>query len=255
MKHLLGLIGISLAVLAAGCIGTEKTGVEKMEETIEQQEFDSNILKFEQRFSKNSNQGDMEADSQVEFIKGKNNSRVLISAPHTTAHVREGKVKPAEIYTGSMAHLLQEYTGAHLIINTYKGEDANYVEGGKYKEKIGEVIEEYDIDLIIDLHGAERERDFNLDIGTADGKTVRNNWVENLKAVFQDNGIEHVYENHTFTANHKGSVTHHTWKHYGTEAMQLEINRRFRDPKNNLEEYYKMLKSLTLFVEKIHEEE
>lgn len=226
-------------------------GTEKLEKMFESEELEHNIFGYEERFSQNSYEGDLDANEQVEFKEGSGDINVLISAPHTTSHMREGAVKSAEIYTGSLALLIHEITGAHIIFNTYEGEDANYVIGGKYKEKIGEIIEEYNIDLVLDLHGAARSRDFELDLGTDYGETVRNDWVQELKSSLSNNGIKKVRENDTFAASEEGSVIHHVWNQYHTEAMQLEIHKNFRNPREDVESYYSLLNSLIFFVENI----
>ncbi|PYZ92609.1 hypothetical protein CR194_13135 [Salipaludibacillus keqinensis] len=265
------VIVLILTVLVAGCWGGEREtiqqnmdhikelelvdynfsemGAGKLEETYKNNELESKIFAYEKRFSQNNYKGAMGVDDQVGFIAGSEEVNVLISAPHTTRHVRDKDLKAAEINTGAMAHLIQEYTGAHLIFNTHKGEDANDVLGGKYKEKIGEIIEEHTIGLVIDLHG--QDRSFDVDIGTDDGDSVREEWVRQLYTILHHHGIEHVYENHTFSASHPVTVTHHTWNEYGIEAMQLEINSDFRDPDNNLKSFYDMLSSLVIFVENV----
>ena len=246
-----------ILILIFGCeSGTEEyvfnvTGDDKLSKLFETDELRTKLFEYEKLFSQNSYKGDLEAENQVEFIKGTGDINILISAPHTTTQIREGKVMTADVYTGSMALLLQEYTGAHLIYSKFEGEDGNYVIGGTYKEKIGEIIKDYEIDLVLDIHGADRTRDFDLDIGTNFGETVRDEWVELLKTILSNNGIENVYTNHTFHASSKGTVTHHTWNHYNTEAIQLEFNRDFRDPVNDIESYNKALKSLILFVENV----
>lgn len=226
-------------------------GTEKLEKMFKSDELVNKIFGYEERFSQNSYAGDMDANEQVEFKEGSGDVNVLISAPHTTSHIRDMEVKYAEIYTGSLALLIQEITGAHIIFNTYEGEDANYVIGGKYKEKIGEIIEEYNIDLVLDLHGAARSRDFELELGTDYGETVRDDWVQQMKSSLSNNGIEEVRENDTFAASGEGSVTHHTWNQYHTEAMQLEIHKNFRNPREDVESYYSLLNSLVFFVENI----
>ncbi|MCE7792380.1 hypothetical protein K8O68_08110 [Salipaludibacillus sp. CUR1] len=226
-------------------------GAEKLKDTYKSSELESKIFSYEKSFSQNDYKGAVGADNQVAFIEGSGEVNVLISAPHTTRHVRESEVKPAEIYTGALTYLIQEYTGAHIIFNTHKGEDANYILGGEYKEKIGEIIEEHEIDLVIDLHGSSQDRPFDVDIGTDGGDTVREEWLQQLYTILNHHGIERVYENHTFSANHPGTVTHHTWNEYGTEAMQLEINYDFRNPRNDLKPFYNMLRSLVVFVENV----
>ncbi|AXF57104.1 hypothetical protein [Salicibibacter kimchii] len=104
---------------------------------------------------------------------------------------------------------------------------------------------------MIDLHGTGGNREFDLDIGTNDGEAVSDEQVDLLKHSLETQDINEVYENDTFSASFEGTITKHTWNHYDTEAMQLEIHSDYRDPRNDFESYYKMLRSLVFFVENV----
>ncbi|QQK74431.1 hypothetical protein HUG15_01620 [Salicibibacter cibarius] len=225
------------------------SGKNEVKEAYENGDLEGNVFDYEARFSQNDYAGDIHAESQTEFIEGSRDSNVLISAPHTTTHIREGKVLDAEIYTGATALLIQAFTGAHVIYNVHEGEDANYVLGGAYKEKIGDIIEAYEIDLVIDVHGAGESRDFDLEIGTDYGETASDERVDLLKYILENNDIHNINNNEHFPASAEGTVTYQSWHHYRTEAMQLEIHSDYRDPRNDFESYFEMLKSLVYFVD------
>ncbi|TMW71236.1 hypothetical protein [Alteribacter natronophilus] len=222
---------------------------EKVRADFENGNLEQKLFEYEKRFSRNDGSylGDTEADSQEAFIEG--SGPVLVSAPHTTSHIRDGEQRPAEIYTGSMALLVHKYTDAHVLYNVYEGEDANSVAGGTYKEELGRIVEEYDIELVLDLHGAGRSREFDLDIGTNYGETVSEEQVELLTYSLNERGIGEVYENHTFAASQPNTITNYTWNELDTEAMQLEIHSDYRNPREDVESYYRMLESLVFFVE------
>lgn len=225
------------------------SGKNDIKEAYENGDLEGKVFDYEERFNQNDYAGDMDADSQTKFVEGPADSNVLISAPHTTTHIREGEIRDAEIYTGSMALLIQAFTGAHVIYNVHEGEDANYVFGGLYKEKIGDIVEDYSIDLVIDVHGASKSREFDLEIGTGHGETVSEERVEFLKYILETNGIHNVHRDEMYPASREGTVTHQTWHHYRIEAMQLEIHNDYRNPRNDLESYAEMLKSLVYFVD------
>ncbi|UTR09934.1 hypothetical protein MM300_18925 [Evansella sp. LMS18] len=230
-------------------------GLGKLENDYESGEFRSSLFEYERYFSQNSYEGDIDSDSQEEYKEGDGKVNVLVSASHSTAYVREGEVLPADVYTGAIAHLLHEYANVHIIFSAKQGEDGNYVYGGSYKETIGKIIGKHEIDLVIDLHGAARDRYFDVDIGTNNGITVRDEWLALLKAALADNGINSVYENHTFAATHEGTVANYTYEHLNSEAIQLEINREFRDPTEDMDAFYQLVKSLLLFVENVEVDE
>ncbi|QDI90718.1 hypothetical protein EPH95_05610 [Salicibibacter halophilus] len=222
-------------------------GKEEVHSSYDEGMLEDKVFDYEEKFSQNDYAGDTDAEDQVAFEKGSGN--VLVSAPHTTTHERDGKVRDAEIYTGSIALLLQKYSDVHVIYNVYEGEDHNHVIGGEYKEKIGDIIEEKEIDLVVDIHGSDASRDFDLDIGTINGETVSAENVELLKYSFNNQDIHEVHENDTFSASGEGTITNHTWNQYNTEAMQLEIHRDYRDPRNDFDSYVQILKSLVFYVE------
>ncbi|AXF57103.1 hypothetical protein [Salicibibacter kimchii] len=57
----------------------------------------------------------------VVVMAGRGEASFEEEAPHTTTHERYAEVRDAEIYTGSIALLIQEYTDAHIIYNVYEG--------------------------------------------------------------------------------------------------------------------------------------
>lgn len=250
----LGFIGPLSLLLVAGCedgkeINVSSSTLNQIQEDYEEGELESNIYDYESRFSQNNYAGDLDADNQVAFEKGSKESEILISAPHTTTHIRDQKVRDAEVYTGSIALLVQAYTGAHVMYNVHEGEDANYERGGEYKNHLGDVIETYDIDLVIDLHGAKEKQGFDVDIGTNHGETVSDDRVNGLKEAFSYNNVSRVNVNESFPAAGSETITNHTYNHYDTEAMQLEINYNYRNPREDMDAYIQMLQSLVLFVE------
>ncbi|QQK78646.1 hypothetical protein HUG20_01145 [Salicibibacter cibi] len=255
IKYLLTLVVICLMVGCGNESFDEETfdvsGKNEIQEAYENGDLEEKVFDYEERFSQNDYAGDIHADSQTEFVQGSGDSNVLVSAPHTTTHIREDAVLDAEIYTGSIALLIQAFTGAHVIYNVHEGEDANHVLGGFYKEKIGEIIEEYEVDLVIDLHGAGGSWDFDLEIGTDHGETISDERADLLKYILENNGIQDVYRNENYPASGEGTVTYQSWHHYQTEAMQLEIHSDYRDPRNDFASYFDMLKSLVYFVDNV----
>ncbi|AXF56707.1 hypothetical protein [Salicibibacter kimchii] len=224
------------------------SGKNEIKEAYENGDLEEKVFEYEERFSQNDYAGDIHAESQTAFVEGSDDSNVLVSAPHTTTHIRDGKIRDAEIYTGSIALLIQAFTGAHVIYNVYEGEDANHVFGGLYKEKIGDIIEEYDVDLVIDVHGAGENWNFDLEIGTVHGEAANDERVDLLQYILENNEMHNINRNEHFPASGEGTVTYQSWHHYRTEAMQLEIHRDYRDPRNDFESYFEMLKSLVHFV-------
>lgn len=108
-----------------------------------------------------------------------------MSAPHAINHYRENAVKPADMYTGSLALLLQKLTGCHCIYsNSFSKEDPNYILGGEYKAALGTIVKEHQIKFVIDLHGASKDREFDMDLGTLHGTSIQANNINEVVRIF-----------------------------------------------------------------------
>ena len=91
-------------------------------------------------------------------------------------HWRDGRVKPSDDYTGSMALALAELTGAHAIVATrFSHADPNWdaFEESAYKRALASHIRERGIRVLLDIHGMVAASPNLVAIGTADGETCR----------------------------------------------------------------------------------
>ena len=98
---------------------------------------------------------------------------IMVSAPHAGHHFRDGKLKAADCYTGGIARYLRELTGCPIIYSaSFTETDPNYdsPEAGGYKESLKAYLKTHPVYLLMDLHGAAREREFAVDMGTAPRK-------------------------------------------------------------------------------------
>ena len=210
--------------------------------------FRTKTFDYNRPFAANGNKGAIESDETTRFERGNDNMTILLTAPHTTEHIRNEEPKLAEIYTGAMAKLLHEYVGVHILYITRETEDVNFYHDVEFKEELARVVEEEGIDLVLDLHGAGRSRPFDLDIGTAKGTLVEPRTVNRLMAATRDQGFNDVYENHTFTASNSANIANYAYNELNVEAMQLEYNRTMRDPRNDLDGFYRSVYSLAEFI-------
>lgn len=174
---------------------------------------------------------------------------VLLSAPHSVNHMRNNEVKKADLYTGTIASIIQLYTNCFCIYsNRIADEDPNYTIGGTYKDAVKKICTQHDIRLVIDLHGAAATREFDIDLGTMDGTSIDETSVSIMKSLFNQNGIHDIRLNDTFPASHKGTITHFTRNKLNINAIQMEINYLYRNP-NNTAQFSTLLQSLVDIVE------
>ena len=171
----------------------------------------------------------LERDNIPELIHFEQGSiPILLSAPHTVNFLKEdGNFKMREGYTKAIVKYLAQKTGAFLMIKENSdGIDPNKPEMENYKHQLLEVINKYQIQLVLDIHGAASHHDFAIEIGSLDGVSARIQTIEFLKTALKDQGIAPVAENSPFKG---GGITKTVHGNTNIEVLQLEINRDYRD--------------------------
>lgn len=171
---------------------------------------------------------------------------VLVSAPHAVRHYRQKKIKMSDQFTGSIVYLLNQLTGCHAIATTkLYGGDPNFDNPCIYKEKIAEICGKKKVKLVLDIHGAAREREFDVDFGTNSGKTLltKARMLETLEHKFQDFGLSRISRDH-FAAQGPNTITNYVARELGIPAVQVEINKQYRVPAQNPQGYHRLLGAL-----------
>lgn len=83
---------------------------------------DNGVSTAESEYAANSYDGAAAPDS-VRFIDHTATSNLLIVAPHAVNHVRAGQPKEADMYTGGIAEMVAQKTGASVLTTTGKVSD------------------------------------------------------------------------------------------------------------------------------------
>lgn len=176
---------------------------------------------------------------------------IIVSAPHCVMQTREGKMKSKEGETGAIVQLLAKRTKCYAIYKTYhNNDDANYdITNNPYKEELKNIIITKNIKLLIDIHGARNENDFDIDIGTDNGINVQNNaeLIKALKNSLQSYGIENVKENEKFKASSPHTISKYISETTNIPCIQLEVAGRYRHIEN-IEGIEKLLNALSDFI-------
>jgi len=189
----------------------------------------------------------LERDNTSELIHFENGTApILLSAPHTVNFLKEdGNFKMREGYTKAIVKYLALKTGAFLMIKENSdGIDPNKLEMENYKHQLLEVIKNYQIQLVLDIHGAASHHEFAIEIGSLDGVSVKPRTVKTLKSALQIQGIAPVAENNPFKG---GGITKAVHNNTKIEVLQLEINRNYRDL-TQPEKLFHLCKSLENFL-------
>ena len=124
------------------------------------------INELETLFSDNKYDG--RGDSAFHIDNGE--IPIMVSAPHAINQYREGKIKWADMYTGGIAKYLSETTRCHAIYSCmFTESDPNYDEGdnNRYQLELKKYVNDNNIKLLLDLHGAAKNREYAVEMGTA----------------------------------------------------------------------------------------
>lgn len=193
---------------------------------------------------------DYNFSSDYILLKGKN---ILITAPHTMEQIRkDGSIKYREPYTKALALYLHKYEDVSCLIKIKDTkEDSNRDNHDEFKKVLIDYVKNNNIKLVIDLHGASIERDFDIEFGTLNNLTTDYTTLKELSESFTKNGINNIAYNNPFKG---GAITQYLYNEKDVDAIQLEINAKFRDyhNPNNLQ---LLTKSLIDFIKKYKSKE
>jgi hypothetical protein len=152
-------------------------------------------------------------------------SSILVSAPHATAQMREGKLKFADSGTGALAVMLNGLAKTPAIYTTRMSpSDPNFYDDNAYKQKLKEMIEKRKPKLVLDLHASHWYRPYDIDFGTMNGQSVtgRETWLRLLAGSLTRAGFRDFSQDY-FPAAANQTVT--KFMHgMGITCVQMEIN-------------------------------
>ena len=185
-------------------------------------------------------------NSDKEYIINKGNIPILFTAVHTMEQVREdNSIKLSEPFTKAIALFLNKYCNVNAMIKIKDtGLDANKDNRDEFKTELIRFIKDNKIKLVIDLHGANENRNFDIEFGTLDDLSIDFSTVKELEESFMENGINNITYNNPFKG---GAITQYVFGLKETDVIQLEINRKFRDI-NNIDDLKKLCNSLEKFI-------
>lgn len=188
---------------------------------------------------------------QADFIINKGTIPILLSAPHTMLQEhKDGTFKLSEPFTKSIALYLNKYFNVYSIVKIKDtGLDSNRDNHDDYKRELINIVKENDIKLVIDLHGASINQDFDVELGTLNNLSADYSTINELKEAFIENGIKNISINDPFKG---GAITQYLYNLKDVDVIQLEINRRYRDI-NNPKLLNQLINSLKKFINQYDE--
>ena len=176
---------------------------------------------------------------------------ILFSAPHTMYQLHDdGTTKLKEPYTKAIALYLNKYYNTYAIVkNSDTGIDSNRDNYDEYNIEMRRLIKENNIKLVIDLHGASKDRNFDIEFGTLNNLSADFSTIKELEEAFTENGINNISHNDPFKG---GAITQGIYALDDVDVIQIEINGKYRDY-NNVESLEKLIQSLKKFIKQYNE--
>lgn len=132
---------------------------------------------------------------------------IIVTAPHATRPFRNGKYRFSDgAGTAAVAILLNKLTGITAIYTTYESpSDPNYYDDNEFKAAILEQIKKEHPVLLLDIHGSNRSRPYDVDFGTMNGQSLHGNTaalsllIDSLKR----EGVVNLSENFFSASDHQ----------------------------------------------------
>ncbi len=183
---------------------------------------------------------------QEDYIIKTGTLPILFTAPHTMQQVREdGSIKLKEPYTKAIALYFNKHFHVSCIVKIRDtGLDSNRDNQDDFKKELMKFVKENKVKLVIDLHGASKERDFDVEFGTMNHLTTDYSTLKEFEEAFLENGIFNVAHNDPFKG---GAITQYLYSQKDVDVIQLEINQKYRDL-NQLEYLEKLCMALEKFI-------
>ena len=186
------------------------------------------------------------------YLKG--DLPVLICANHATAHVRMGKLKRQEFFTGALAQILHNTLGCHVLYtNSLSQVDPNYYDDSPFKDRLTEIADRSDINLLIDLHGTGPDRDADIFPGTGESREFllgNESHFDALLSSALSRGIT-IGSEDVFPAAKQMTVTKYSARKLRLPAIQLEIVRELRRPESSPRDFNKLVAFMNEFLSQL----
>ena len=190
-------------------------------------------------------------DNTEDIIIKKGNSPILFTSIHSMTQTKEdGSIKPSEAFTKEVALYLAEKCGVSCMIkNSDTGFDPNRTDIDEFKTKLKRFIKENNIKLVLDLHGAKLEREFDVELGTMNNLSADFSTIMELKEAFEENGINIIEINSPFKG---GKLTQSIFFETNAEVVQIETNYKHRNI-HEPDKIFRFTKCLEIFIKQFTE--
>ncbi len=163
-------------------------------------------------------------EAWFELLRG--SQPVIVTAPHATRPFRAGRFRFADGGgTAALARALHQTCGATVLYTVWDSPaDPNFDDDNEFKARLGELIAELRPVMVLDVHGSNAFRPYDIDLGTMHGQSVAGEpaIVPQLVAALRGAGLVNVSDNR-FPAARNRTITRYAHAR-GVPAVQLEFS-------------------------------
>lgn len=205
---------------------------------------------LEAGFAKNYRTAPAAGEKWFDSRPGK--SRVLVTAGHATAQTREGRIKPADKGTGSLAMMLHELCDVPVVVVTRQSpSDPNFYDDNDFKQEVARRLAEHRPVLVLDLHASRPGRPYDVDLGTMNGKSYagRRDLMELLIRHLRAEDLGNLSQDY-FSADGQKTVTRFI-AGKGVPAVQVECSATRLTPEGDdlhVHRHAQLLQALVRFI-------
>lgn len=185
------------------------------------------LIERNEKYQSNHNDGAGKADS-VRWVNRTATSPLVLIAPHATTQIRDGKRKPADLYTGGITEIVADRVGASSLTTTGKVSDWNK-NWCTRDDEFTRIIDRLPKNaVIVEIDGMkDSSLDEPVSAGTGDEPSES---TDAIVGALQDEFDGHVSQD-KFEAESGYTVTDYLQKK-GHSVLQIELSRSLRDPKS-----------------------
>lgn len=187
------------------------------------------LIQCEKTFSENDSIPPPQDSLWYKYIPG--NLKILFTAPHATSQTRERNIKQPDGGTGSFAVIINKLRNVPVLFTTYLSpSDPNFYDENDFKRKLSEIVDSIKPVIVIDLHGSNPIRPYDVDFGTMGGISYinRKDLFDSLSMELSSNSLENQSLDY-FSAQTNQTITKYLYNK-NIPCIQLEINSNFLSP-------------------------
>lgn len=206
------------------------------------------IFGLEKDFANNEYYGtNVWTEEKYRVLSG--NTPIILSAPHAVNQLRGDDVRDAEKYTGSIVRYLSGATSSYAIFQLFTHSDPNNDESNLYRNAIINLINSYNIKLLLDIHSSTFKDDTDIDIVTNRRETLCGNdqLIDKIKELGKKYALK-TDENNFPNKEKAYEIIGVSSLLCGIPSIRIVINNNSIDIENNEEKFFRIIKFLEEFI-------